>query len=275
MAIPRDPGVEEPAPDKTANFVRDLRRLWIASGSPKFAAMAARTGVAKTTLNDAVNRQDRLPSERVVLALVKVLDPKNVDGWLTRRLSLEESLATNRVPSRQVAPVTVSSRRPPWFFVGLIATASAALGAVAAVVIGSATDKPAARTAASNSAVSSLREADIANGNDPLLTPCVADARVVNIAQEKDIGTLKLVWSPSCDAWWARIERLDRTPIGNRVKVGVFEVGAPDIRDVHVNSDATFAYSYMLVRTDPAARICALGSIYVGDREMSLSDQLC
>lgn len=74
--------------DSTAAFVSDLRDLHRRRGEPTFAAMARRTGVSKTSLNDAMTKLDRLPSSRVVEALVGMLEPAAVAAWLERRVAL-------------------------------------------------------------------------------------------------------------------------------------------------------------------------------------------
>ena len=80
-------------------MVADLRCLWVDRGSPKFDALSARTGFSRSALNDAVTRTNRLPSKRVISALVGALAPEDVDLWLARRARIAKGDYTPVTPA--------------------------------------------------------------------------------------------------------------------------------------------------------------------------------
>lgn len=117
MAIAPQDG---PEPDTVAAFVQDLRTLWTDAGSPTFSSLARKSGLSRTSLNDAVTRTDKIASERVLRGLVGVLDPPSIGVWLVRRSLLVQPKSLTDQPSVPATRATVeleskpASRSLPW-----------------------------------------------------------------------------------------------------------------------------------------------------------------
>lgn len=121
--------IESPDIDSTDLFVRELRGLWEANGRPKLATLAAKSGVPRSTLGDAIAIRDRLPGEAAVRGLVQALDPDSTSTWLQRRASLASDPDEREKDSVPIGTqVREPSRRLPafvWVLVGVIVGAIA------------------------------------------------------------------------------------------------------------------------------------------------------
>ena len=291
--------------EAVAALVADLRELWIESGSPKFAALSARTGLSKSTLNDAVTRTNRLPSRRVVAAMVGVLAPDEVDAWLARRARVVKgepaptpAPATAGAPPASIDDPPSSSggddarieddgpahdeagtppsdtprrrtwKRPTWLATALIAVTCALLAsAVTWAVFGRGSPTVVAAPLAPGSVT-------VSDGDDPNESLCMNDARIA-ASETHTEGTLKLVYSPACQSYWARVERLDGRAIGNRVAVQVYQLGDKNRMERAADPNVRTTYTGMLVRRDRSDTMCAAAWVYVGKRQVVIGDDIC
>ena len=244
--------------DEVAQFVSDLKQLWVDNGSPPFTALASRTGVSKSSLNDAVNRTDRPPSERTLAAFVGAIAPEKVGTWTKRRAELLEEL--NPSASQLLSPVATQvppRARWPW----IAALVFGLLMSVVGFAVGRATapqDEPV--------------RAGLEDGDDPIEAGCVPTAATVAKTSLDGVGTLQLLYSTTCNAYWARIERVDGRAVGNKLVSEVFIRRDASRAERAVDPDVTGAYTYLLVREDPEQTVCARGSIWDGSKEHKLPE---
>ena len=84
------------------------------------------------------------------------------------------------------------------------------------------------------------------------------------------VAHLKLVYSTFCNAYWAKIERLDGKAVGNQLRAAVLEMDKSDRIQTTIEPDSTGAYTFLLVRTDPTARYCAVGSVTIGKKKQNV-----
>jgi hypothetical protein len=117
----------------------------------------------------------------------------------------------------------------------------------------------------------------VKNGQDPADTKCVNDAVVAASATRTHDTQLQIIWSASCDAAWARITRYDGASTGNEVSTAIYRKIAPNATDRQSTTepDAQSAYTTLLVRPTPDTELCAVGSITVSGRTISLGAPLC
>ncbi|WP_224160453.1 hypothetical protein, partial [Prevotella lacticifex] len=88
---------------------------------------------------------------------------------------------------------------------------------------------------------------------------------------------LELIFSPQCDAGWGRITRSDDLDMGNEVRVAIFRLSDPagPSRQPAVEPNAHSAFTTLIVRGDPTARLCVTGSIITGDFASTSARPLC
>jgi hypothetical protein len=91
-------------PDDVAGFVRALRSVKLWAGDPSLEELRRRTGVASSTLSDALSpRRRQMPSLDLVRVLVRACgaDPAQVDGWerAWRRLRERTDTAAGATPT--------------------------------------------------------------------------------------------------------------------------------------------------------------------------------
>lgn len=274
----------EPSPnmaeDSVAEFVADLRALWVARGRPKFTAMANRVDASRTSLNDAVNRTDRLPSEHVLIQLLACLDPPTTSSWLRRRSSLSAEASAAPV----AAPAAVKTEGPQPVpphpshagqhrHIMLVACLAVAVGMITGGRFGF--HLGAAQQPAPQQPVAAAVTATVADGTDPQTAGCVRDATTVAARSTPGVGTVKLVYSTSCNAFWAKVERDDDEAVGNKVEAVVYQRDRAAEGQRAVEVDVSSAYTFVLVRGDLTARYCARGRIWSQDSRSDLGGPVC
>lgn len=273
-------------------FVADLKQLWRDAGEPQFAALAARCGVGKTSLNDAVNRTDRLPTERVLRELLSVIKPEDTDSWVKRRqavhhevfgpTSAQPSTTPEASPSEAATPeVAPWWRRGPktqlsWLhLVGVgaaLSMVSAALTAVLLSVFIPRTVNPnqSAATWTSGGITghnAALQKGLVAQGDkiqyavtdnsDPADTRCLEDAIVFGQKELPSVATVKVIFSNACNAWWARLERVDGQHEGNEMTIRLIRYRDLEVMREATHSDDYRIYTHLLVDHEDNARYCA------------------
>ncbi len=275
---PKSSGTE----DSIAEFVADLRALWVARGRPKFTTMANRVDASRTSLNDAVNRTDRLPSEHVLTQLLACLDPPAVSSWLRRRSTLSAAgsaapLATPPVvvpespPEATPMPPHTGRRRPVMLLVSLAAICGIVVGGIVGYRLGVAQAlAPTPEPLAAAAVVSA-----VADGTDPQTAGCVRDATTVAARSTPGVGTVKLVYSTACNAFWAKVERADDAAVGNKIEAVVYQRDRARDAQRAVELDASSAYTFVLVRSDLTARFCARGRIWSQDSVSDIGGPVC
>lgn len=294
-------------PDSKERFVSDLHALWEQGGSPKWAAMAARCGVSKTSLNDAANRTDRLPSRRVVREFLIALGVEDHDDWLARRddlaetakhiaqdearsqgvtLSVQEGTTRETIPPAEALPEPENSEtavpsQPPrrarfrWRRAAIFAAVSVALSAASLTYLTNKPSRPVAQQpqSAVNTVAGMRVFYDVPNGSDPTQTRCLEDAMNFGQSNIEGLGSLKMVHSPSCRAYWARVERVDGHTIGNSSFAAVYLKDSPGIRQEVNWDDAMVIFTPILVAED-GDRVCVEGTITV-DGTVHTLEPLC
>lgn len=276
----RPEDVEDVEHDTVARFVADLRQLWDDEGRIPFERLATKVRPQKSALAAAV-KGSKLPSDYVVGELVGYLRPDDKAWWLRRRQRLQERLERATVgaaePARSSAeehalddagPRDAEPRSlPTWS--GLVAASAlaAAIAGVGGFVLGHVTNTE------SSPRISSVREA--ADGDDPQSSGCVPDASPIASASVPEVGTLKLMYSTTCDAFWAKIERTDGRALGNRVELAVVQLDDRERIQDAVEPDTTSAYTYVLSRTEAGTRICATGTIWTDEVPTTIPGPVC
>lgn len=114
---------------------------------------------------------------------------------------------------------------------------------------------------------------DVPNGSDPTQTRCLEDAMNFGQSNIEGIGSLKMVHSPSCRAYWARVERVDGQTIGNTSFAAVYLKDSPDKRQEISWDDAMVIFTPILVAED-GDRVCVEGTISV-DGTVHTLEPLC
>lgn len=266
------------AADGVERFVGDLRQLREQFPGRSFVGMAARAKVSKTVLHDAVTRTDRLPSERTVRALVGLLDPRHVEDWVARRDRIASFTATVTAElSPEVDDATSEHAqsshrgrfdRPSWGLVIALLVMVGAVSVVATVVL---------RPTAPNSVASPSPRSGpaVRDGEDPIHTRCIKDAAVAAAHTVPGVGTLELVFSASCNAYWGKATRGDGRSRGYQIKVTTVDLDNRSRSETATEPHVTSAYTFLLVRADPTDRICVSGSVTAEQGEKSLGILLC
>lgn len=227
-------GVISPADDGgadgVARFAGELRRLRAEAGSPSFRHMARIAHYSASTLAEATAGR-RLPTEAVVKAFVLACGADPAE-WLSRLAQVArkaerppgDSAYAQDLPARVSAnpdresaalpqppgPKRLGLSRPAHGWWALVV----ALVAVAGVLVGRASAsgsappaRPVARPAAVTTAIPAAEPGE--DGADPHSSGCYNDARLVDkspvMAAGIQVGALELLFSPHCDAGWARV----------------------------------------------------------------------
>lgn len=273
--------------DSIERFVGDLRHLWVETGRTQFTAMARHVDVSKSSLNDAVTRRDRLPSDKTVAELVGYLDSQHVNEWLARRAKLQDQLAWQRAQPRKV-PATLSTdltrQPPPEPSVGTDEAAIAAasnsaivsrLPLVAALLTAMAVGLAGGFVAGRSSAPAIEAGPELQDGDDPIAAGCVADASPVATRTLEGVGTVRLVFSHHCNAYWSRMDRLDDQAAGNQLELSVYEQHNQQRKQTAIDPDISNNYTFLLVRRDPSVGYCAEGIVWVGDEPTPIPGPVC
>lgn len=266
------------AADSSERFATDLRMLRVAAGSPTLAHLQNVTGLSRTVISDAFAGRS-LPSARTVDGLVRACDG-DVAQWLERRERLakpivDEPDTEESEPAKRAARTVRLAIAIP---VLVVACALSAGGA--ALATGGAEG---ARVQAleqqlkAAGPVNPHAQIQVRTGVDPAMTPCVNDAKVAASEDRTNNTRIQIVWSNKCYAGWARIARYDDKADGNEVKISIYPETAPHGPD---RQDATEpgvqgAYTTLVVRPSPETRLCAVGSITLDGKTISLGKPIC
>lgn len=265
-------------------FVKDLRHLWVQTGRTQFTAMARHVDVSKSTLNDAVTRRDRLPSDKTVAELVGYLDSPNVNEWLARRSKLQDQLAWERSQPRK-APATDLATLSPQQPLDADAVVTASIRnrgtmprlRLAAALLIAMTLAALGGFAAGRASVPApvVRPVLLQDGDDPIAAGCVPDANPVASRTLEGVGTVRLLFSSQCNAYWARMDRLDDRAVGNKLELSVYEQHNRQREQKAVDPDVTNNYTFLLVRRDPSIGYCAEGIVWVGNEPTPIPEPVC
>lgn len=269
--------------DSVAQFVADLRKLRLAAGSPTLARLQHETGISRTVLSEAFSGR-QLPSTRTVDGIARACggDPA---AWIDRRDALAQArrpAAPADSPSAEVAgeefaaagperAPSIPRRTAGWLMAAAFLIGAAVSGATAAVV---ATQILSAQAA---DAANGAPEIEVASGEDPAVTECLHDARVVSGDTRADNSLLEVVWSDKCQAGWGRITRYDGLEMGNTVTIAIYPETAPHgpDRQEATEHNVQRAYTALVVRPSPETLLCAEGSLTIDGTRIDLGDPLC
>lgn len=113
-------------------------------------------------------------------------------------------------------------------------------------------------------------------GADPARTQCVEDAKIASSDDSHPEFLFELLFSPQCQAGWARVTRKDQAAIGNQISISIYRRADPSglTRQDALEPDVHSAYTTMILREDPTDRLCAEGSITLAQNTIS-SRPLC
>lgn len=262
--------------DSVALFASDLRMLRVAAGSPTLGWLQHATGLSRTVISDAFAGKT-LPSARTVDGLVRACNA-DATQWLGRREAL-----LRKPPSARVV-TTANDRRPRSVRLSIaiaVGVVAFVLGAAGGTLVTSGVDdtkiNALQKELKAAGPVNPHAQIVVRTGIDPAMTPCVNDAKVAASEDRANNTRLQIIWSNKCYAGWARIARYDGKAESNSVKVSIYPETAPTGPD---RQDATEpgvqgAYTMLVVRSSPATRLCAVGSITVDGEEISLGDPIC
>ncbi|QEW02128.1 helix-turn-helix domain-containing protein [Microbacterium lushaniae] len=243
--------------DSVAQFVADLRKLRLAAGSPTLARLQHDTGISRTVLSEAFSGR-HLPSTRTVDGIARACggDPA---AWIDRRDALAQArraatAATAETPATEGAgeappavperAASIPRRTAGWLMAAAFLVGALVSGTIAAVI---ATQILSAQTAGA-----AAPQIEVASGEDPALTACVDDARVVSGDARADSLLLEVVWSDKCQAGWDGPDRQEAT-----------------------EHDVPGAYTALVVRPSPDTLLCAEGSVTVDGTRIDLGEPLC
>lgn len=208
-------------------FAARLRDLRAKAGSPSFRHLARLTNYSSSTLADATSGK-RLPTEPVLKAFVAACgaDPTPWIEDLRRVAAADGDHPGTAVEASLHGPAAISVRgarswrRQAMFAAGAGATFAAGLAAGWALMSMSAAPaqhppaaaagpRPAAGIRLFSGTPAPAPTARVADGADPAVARCTADARLVDKAPVLlggvQIGALELKYSPWCGAGWARL----------------------------------------------------------------------
>ncbi|MBS1906135.1 MAG: DUF2690 domain-containing protein [Actinobacteria bacterium] len=269
-------------PDSIAKFAADLRLLRLSAGSPTLALLQHETGISRTVISDAfAGRQ--LPSARTVDGLVRACGGEPLD-WLQRRDQLSSRVVVDStaadVPTKTSEAKTVRRSVATMIAIGALLIGAIGGSVGGASVTGALDQGQISRLQAQLKAAGPVNphaQIVVKTGVDPAMTPCVNDAKVAASEDRTNNTRIQIVWSNKCYAGWARIARYDGKAEGNEVKISIYPETAPHSPD---RQDATEpgvqgAYTTLLVRPSPQTRLCAVGSITIDGKEISLGDPIC
>lgn len=270
-------GSEQDRDDSAKTFVGDLRGLRDGLDvPPTWDAMVRRAKargvrVGKSTLHK-IAKLDALPSELAVrgyLAALGIADAE-IDRWVARRATMAGPLADQVADDAEFAVEERSARLrggPGWRW-------WAAAGAVVLgtnVVTGFVVHRTSALPPSGQSTVQA------ATGDNPVNTPCLADAEIATSTNKNPQFLLEIVFSAKCRAFWARITRSDERALGNHVEVSLYRRSDPtgSTRQNAVEPDIKGAFTTLIVRDDSSDRLCATGAIVTDGARVVAVEPIC
>jgi transcriptional regulator with XRE-family HTH domain len=209
------------------DFAARLRELRAQAGSPSFRHLARLTNYSSSTLADATSGK-RLPTEAVLKAFVAACgaDPARWIDDLRRVAAAAAEHPGAAVETSLQAPVAASARGAGTWWWRAVFAAGACVTFAAGLAVGSAfmstsaaptrhplppasAPSPAAGVAPFSGTPVPAPTARVADGADPAVARCAADARLVDKAPVLlggvQIGALELKYSAWCGAGWARL----------------------------------------------------------------------
>ena len=204
-----------PLPQGKEDFAARLRELRAQAGAPSFRHLAKITHYSSSTLAEATSGR-RLPTGPVLAAFVTACggDPA---PWLEELRRITASGPDARAAGSSAATPPAAERRPGWRRPAVLAA-----GTVLVFAAGLAVGRMAVPSASADDTVQELPgvppfsgtptpapTGKVADGTDPYVGHCTADARLVDKAPVMDdrvqVGALELWYSPRCAAGWARV----------------------------------------------------------------------
>ena len=286
---PTDPAIGRPpdagATDSVHAFKADLDRFRQAHPRSGYDALARRLKsgdfgpdnvIGRSTLNEAIGPDKPLPQARTVRAMVLALtdgDDEAAQQWVSRRNRLAGApdapsqseaqtaggLDAAPAPSRSSPKRDRLRRVAVWTAVIVAFLASNTI----TYLVSHHTTGPTPYQART--------------GDNPMKTPCTDDARVAATSRDNPAFLLELIYSPQCDAGWGRITRSDDLDMGNEVRVDIYRLSDPTgpSRQPAVEPNAHSAFTTLIVRSDPTARLCVTGSITTGGVASASARPLC
>lgn len=228
-------------------FAARLRDLRAQAGSPSFRHLARLTNYSSSTLADATSGK-RLPTEPVLKAFVAACgaDPAPWIEDLHRVAAVDGYNSGTAGDASLHGPAAISVhgarswRRQAMFAAGVGVTFTAGLAAGWALSTSAAPaqhppavaadQKPAGDVMQFSGRPAPAPTARVADGADPAVARCTADARLVDktpvLLGGLQIGALELKYSPWCGAGWARLYLYPAQP----TMMGVVTVRSSDGR---------------------------------------------
>ena len=276
--------------DSVQQFKTDLRSHKAAAGEPPISELATLTGISGSTLSAALSeKNDDLPSPRTLKALLAAqwdlaeqrlpADQRPLErdetSWLRRRASLVEASASMRGSDQEAhfGPLAASpGREHPRRRARRLRSAVACFGLAAMAFAGG---YVLGQHEGSQAVQADQGGSGVRDGEDPEAAGCVPDAVTFAERSVKGIGRLQLVYSARCNAFWARLQRLDDRPVGGSLNLRVFEADEAGRFQSAVEPDTSSAYTAVLVQTHNSERFCASGVVISGETRVAISDRVC
>lgn len=145
-------------------------------------------------------------------------------------------------------------------------------GAVAAMLATNViTAVVATRAAESQDPVAAAEFVQPETGADPAQTSCIDDVKIAASDNSHPEFIFELLFSPRCQAGWARVTRKDGAALGNQISMSIYRRADPtgSTRQDALEPDVTSGYTTLLVRNEGTDKLCADGSITTGAATIS------
>lgn len=254
--------------------------------------------VSSTTLNDATHPLKPFPTARTVRSMVLALTGGNTalaQQWVDRR---------NHADAHTPPPQPLTDIEPPAAPATAVATPPAAPDkpahptpqppephhgsarrrrtalwaaiALAAVVVLAGTNLT-TYLLTRPTPVATPPPAHGKTGDNPINSRCLEDAQVAISTRANPFFLLEVIYSPACDAAWARITRTDDEDSGNEIRVTIYQRADPNglTRQTAVEPDAHSAFTMMIVRSSPTDRLCTVGTVTFANKPDASGRPLC
>jgi len=136
-------------------------------------------------------------------------------------------------------------------------------------------DAPPSAAAGSSTSPAHASIPDVRTGTNPDGTRCVTDAQVAATQQLPQLATLKLIYSASCHAYWAKVVRDDDRTDGTRMEIRVYNRDQPGVEQRASEANVSAAFTTILVRDNPADTICAQATVYTDETSHTFPNPAC
>lgn len=291
-----DEGGEASQVDTVERFAADLRLLRLAADSPTYQRLQSDTGISRSVLSEAFGGR-QLPSARTVDRIVRACNGVPAE-WAERRDALARSRSGEGLPlapddeaaafdtpevgsggadlpsKDPIPPVDRSRSAKVRRTTAILLATVAGIAGVALGAGGTYLFADAVRADAADGPAGSI---EVQNGQDPIDTACLEDAKVITGDTRADNSLLEVIYSVKCGAGWGRITRYDGLSFGNTVTIAIYPQTSPDgpDRQEATEHDVQSAYTFLVKRPSPETRLCAEGSFTVDGKRIDLGDPLC